>query len=229
MPLSLRSVFITLIVAFYGLGSWAGVSGCGTTGGDGAGAGGGGVGTGTGDADADALKTLDAILVVASTSLNVSSFGTLNLDTAGTKAQTVNQHVHCSNGSQAVVSGSNSAGGAGVFDILIDMSGCEGVSGSVGFRGTSITGAATRDFTGTFSSDAGGNGCSVSLGAVRYVFSVPLDVIKAPTSELLTGSLSATCTEPGGEASVACDFGGGVDPDNSSSLASSCSCTGAGC
>lgn len=209
---------VIMVVPLHLTFSASGVSGCGSTG-DGSGGSGGSVsaGTGTGDAIQDTLTTLDTLLMVASTSLNVSSSAVLAVD----------QHVHCPSGAQASVTGDNTADGP--FDVVIVMNNCEGVTGTTNHAGSSVTGADSREFTGGFTESVGGNGCILSLTDLDFSFSVPLDTIVAPTSETVTGALTATCTESGSEASVTCDFTGGIDAQSTSALTAACSCIGSGC
>ena len=202
----------------------SGVFGCGSTGGDDSSGGSDSIGTGSGVAITDTLTTLNSVLMVASTSLTVSA-PFLILDGANGKTVEVDQHVHCSDGNQASSTGTNNTG---LFDISIVMNGCEGVNGSSGFGGTSAVNE-NRDFTGDFTGSAGGNGCSVSLESLGYSFSTPVETITAPTSESVTGSISATCTETAGSALVSCDFSGVVDAQSSSALTAACTCTGDGC
>lgn len=191
----------------------AGGHGCG---GSGASSGGGGSGTGSGDAIGDMLATFNTVAEVVSTSLSVAAPGGISGE----------QHVHCSNGVQATVTGSV---GSGAFDTSVDFGGCDDVSGTAAVSGTYSDSGNNREFLAGLSNSAVGNGCTLELGGLIYDFTTAIDVISAPTSELATGSMTAACSEPDGSATVSCSFGTGVISNNTTLMRAACSCSGAGC
>lgn len=155
------------------------------------------------------------------------NFGLLRLSRleGATQAPMIDQHVHCDSGEQASVSGNNTTDGD--FELNISMNDCEGVAGGASYSGTSTSNADSLTFSGEFtggeSTDSvGGNGCTLSLTNLGYTFSVPLDTIVAPISEMVFGSLSSTCTENASETLVACDFGTGVNAQSPAELAAAC-------
>lgn len=193
------------------------MGGCG--GSSGGGSGGSGNGTGTGNAIQDALTDFDTVRTVISTGLNVATpGGTLPL------------HVHCSSG-QAEVSGSTGAAADGTFAISANLAyaSCDGTNGTVTAAGPYATAGTARTFTADLGGTAGGNGCSVDFTSTTYLFTVDTSAVAAPTAETAGGTLSATCTEPAGSATVSCDWGAGTVIANSASLTAGCSCTGSGC
>lgn len=200
---------IAIVLAFL-----AGGLSCGSSGSS---SGGGSSSAGTGDAIGDAITTFNTVAEVVSTSLGVAASG------GGISGE---QHVHCANGSQATVTGSV---GSGAFDTTVDFGGCDGVSGTTGVSGTYSDSGNDRAFVANFSGSATGNGCALTLGSLVYNFTVAIDVISAPTSEFVTGSITAACTEPDGNADVSCSFGSGVISNNTTLLRAACSCTGVGC
>lgn len=185
-------------------------------------------GSGSGDVPDDAFQSLDAVRTVVATSLNVAAG--LIVAPSELPASAVSQHVHCSNGSQASVTGSEDTSvSPGSFNLAVEMNGCEGVLGSLTFTGTSTTTTEEITFEGGFSGTVGGLGCLMTLDDLSYTFSVDREMIAAPTSETVTGNLSGDCSEPAGTATISCDFGTGIDPEETASFSTSCSCTGDGC
>lgn len=229
----LRSIGIILFFGlFLTLFSLDGISGCGggsTAGGD---EGGIDVGTGIGNALQDALTALDTVGTVVSTSLTVGTSTSLilSVDGGGLKAASIDQHVHCTAGGPANVTGTiDDTGTAGVFDLSVDLGDCDGLNGTLNFDGSFETADDTRNFTVDFTGSVGGNGCLLALDEAGYLFSAALDIIAAPVTESLSGTLTGTCTEPGGTASISCDWGGGANADDAGALLASCTCSGDGC
>lgn len=210
----------------------AGFSACGGGGGgDGGGDGEIDSETGSGDVAADVAATLDIISSVVSTSLNVSSSGLLvKSSTFFLKTAGVDQHVHCSSGGPAAVTGTiDGTSTEGTFDLAVDFNDCDGLDGDVDFEGTFATPDETADFEVTFTGSVGGNGCSLATDELEYSFSAETGVIAAPVLEMLAGSLTGTCTEPDGSATISCDFTDGIDPDDTDAIEAACSCSGDGC
>lgn len=180
-------------------------------------------GSGTGNALTDVFSTWDTIAEVVSTSLNV---GTPTDISFGAAVKSMSLHVHCTSGGPASVSGTDENG---LFSVTADMADCSGTDGSLSYSGTYLDVGNNRTFATIFSGIVGGNGCLLTMTSAQYAFVVALDIVAAPTTETLTGSMTAACTETAGSATVSCDFGGGVTANNTSAFNAACSCSGAGC
>lgn len=181
-------------------------------------------GMGSGNAIQDLLDTFSSVRVVLRNPL-VTAFAA---------PSTISQHVHCSESGQASVLGTISGESAeGTFSLSGDFSyaSCDGLNSTGTFAGSFSVSGSERNFTGTFGGTVGGNGCSVSLGGASYAFplSSDPDTIAPPSSGTASGTLSATCAESAGSATVSCDWGAGVDVTNSTAMTAGCSCTGSGC
>jgi len=199
------------------------VPGCG---GEGGGPGGGDevdVGSGTGIALDDTFATFDTVAEVISTALNTNTPPALLFPRARrlSKRAAEEIHVHCDTGGPAIVTGDISGDDSdGTFDLDADLDGCSGVEGTASFFGTYESGAEGRDFTAVLSGSVGGNGCLLVLDDMGYLFTVDLDIIAAPTAEIVTGTPTASC--PATDSTVSCDFGEGVDALNASALSAAC-------
>ncbi|MBI4237246.1 MAG: hypothetical protein HY696_02360 [Deltaproteobacteria bacterium] len=171
-------------------------------------------GSGTGDVPADIFTTWDTIAEVVSTSLNV---GTPTDITA--TAKSLSQHVHCTSGGPASVSGTDENG---AFSLSAEMGNCAGTNGIMAISGTYADVGNNRTFTTTFSGAIGGNGCLLTMDQLTYTFVVDLTIIAAPTAETITGFLAASCTTTGGTTTVACDFSSGVPANNPTQFKAAC-------
>ncbi len=212
------------VLSLYALnGTW----GCGLTGGNTGDDGEVETGSGSGDLSQDILAPLDTAGTVVSTSLNVSSPSVAGLLLT---AKSFEQHVHCASGGPATVTGDiDGDADRGTFDLTVSMDECEGVNGTISVSGTYNTSGELRDFETSLSGSIGGSGCLLTLDALAFIFTVETSKIAAPVAVTFDGTLNGVCTEPSGDASLTCDWSGGIDADNPSTLFGDCSCSGAAC
>lgn len=236
MPESCRLKRLVWIVGgVFSLYALSGAWGCGlTAGGDGGDNGEVETGSGSGDLSQDMLASLDTVGTVVSTSLNVGSPSAASLllerTTGLPPPKALSQHVHCASGGPASVTGDiDGDADRGTFDLTVSLDGCEGANGAISVSGTYNTSGELRDFETSLSGSIGGSGCLLTMDALAFIFTVETSEIAAPVAVTFDGTLSGVCTEPSGDASLTCDWSGGIDADNPSTLFGNCSCSGASC